>query len=46
MLRNDKRKLGCYLMLGLTIAILAILIIIQFEADPKELMNVVTQPES
>ena len=46
MLRNDKRTLGCYLMLALTMAVIAILIIIQFEANPKELMNVVTQPAS
>lgn len=44
MLRDHKRAAGCYLLIALVVATIALLALIYFEADPKRLLNEVTQP--
>lgn len=43
MLRDDRRRLGCYLLIALVLATIALLALIYSESDPKWLPNEVPQ---
>ena len=43
MRRDDKRRLGCYLLIAIVVATIALLALIYSQADPKRLLNEVTR---
>jgi hypothetical protein len=46
MLRDERRRLGCYLLIALVVASLALLALIYSEAEPKRLLNEVARSVS